>query len=81
MSCEMFSISSAFEAHLPLTAGRRVDHVDAAGCRHDLTITDGMWYVHMTIYTALYKLHVVFRQSSCLISEDVLHLRETRSDF
>lgn len=36
-----------------------------------------MRYVHMTVYTALDKLHVVFRQSSCLIGEDVLHLTET----
>lgn len=39
-----------------------------------------MRYVHVTVYTALDKLHVVFRQSSRLIGEDILHLRETDTD-
>lgn len=61
MSSEMFSISSMFQAHLSLAARGRIDHVDAVGSRHDLAVADGVRDVHVTVYTALDKLHVVFR--------------------
>lgn len=65
-----------FKAHPSLAARRRVNHVDAVGSRYDLTVTNGVRDIHVAIYTTLDKLHVVFRQRSRLVSEDVLHLGE-----